>query len=98
VFYEDQEKDWITLGWWENKCAAFTLTAKNDDLHETQRGKTHLSAYVLLQEEDLCHPEQIARVQQVDPGLHHTLYKFLLHMQLLSFTVRDYTSKQEMIP
>lgn len=97
VFYEDQEKDWLTLGWWENKCACFHVEWREDELHSEQRSKTHLSAFLLLEEEELCDPKLVKRSLGTEPGLYNTVAKLLLHLQLLSFTVHDYISKQEMI-
>ena len=46
-FLEDQEKDWTTVSWWGNKCAALK-TRESDEIANVKRLKSTLVTFFVV--------------------------------------------------
>lgn len=89
-FHEDQEKDWMTISWWENKCAILRIRESQDtpDMKRIKNTLTHSNLYLLMKNNELATPEALDDFYNMHNALlYSTMQKFLKHTKLLSFSL-----------
>ena len=89
-FLEDQEKDWMSIAWWENKCAILRMRESQETpiMKRIKGTLTHSNLYLLLRNNDLVPPESLAEFYEAKNALiYTTLQKFLMLTKILSFSL-----------
>ncbi|CAK64192.1 unnamed protein product (macronuclear) [Paramecium tetraurelia] len=91
-FAENQEKDWKTIKWWNNKCAIIQARDSHQKCNQAllQDTETHCNLEVLLKMHSLTTQETLGRMKDLHYVIFiETIQQVLRITKLLSFTVRD---------
>jgi len=96
-FLEDQEKDWLSVAWWENKCEVVRVRESQDEPNKKRiKGSlTHTNFYMMLKDlQDIDEAKDLIPKGSMDDYfdvhnvlVYDTMTKFLKMTRVLSFTV-----------
>jgi len=85
-FLEDQEKDWLSVAWWENKCEILRIRESQDEpkKRRVKNTLTHTNFFMLMKSmqsydevKELCPPEAL--------NDYFNLHNVLVYNTLLNF-------------
>jgi len=96
-FLEDQEKDWLSVSWWENKCEILRVRDSQDEPNKKRikHTLTHTNFFMLMKNmqsydevKELCPQEALNDYFNLHNVLvYNTLLQFLKLTRILSFSV-----------